>query len=259
MECLRSSHSASSTSCSLRCHGALLGQEQVFRELLRQGRAALRDAAMQDVGDRGARDADGVDAVMRIEAAVLDGDERLRQIWRQILQRDIGAGHFAARRQHAAVEADDLDGRRALWDFQRLDRRQMRADPDHDADDGDRRPQAEHRAPIDQAAEAEAGRAISTRRLAPLFGRARLALARRLVVVVLALALGHVISSACRRRRRNAVLRRQAQFGERCRQARTAAPCGRRSFSVPTPYANAVTPAPPHATVGLFKGRLPRG
>ena len=51
---------------------------------------------------------------MRIEPAVLDGDEGLRQIGRQILQRDIGAGHFAARRQHAAVEADDLDGRRPL-------------------------------------------------------------------------------------------------------------------------------------------------
>ena len=51
---------------------------------------------MHDVGHGRARDADGVDAVMRIEAAVLDGDERLRQIGRQILQRDIGAGHFAA-------------------------------------------------------------------------------------------------------------------------------------------------------------------
>ena len=63
---------------------------------------------MHDVGDRRAGDADRIDAVMRIEAAVLDGDERLRQIGRQILQRDIGAGHFAARGQHAAVEA-------AIW------------------------------------------------------------------------------------------------------------------------------------------------
>ena len=124
----------------------------------------------------------GIDAVMRIEAAVLDGDEGLRQIGRQILQRDIGAGHFAARRQHAAVEADDLDRRRPLWDFQRLDRRQMRADPDHDADDGDRRPQAEHRAPIDQPAEAGLRPRDFERRLAPLLARARLALARRLVV-----------------------------------------------------------------------------
>ena len=121
---------------------------------------------LHHVGDRGAGDADRIDAVMRIEAAVLDGDERLRQIGRQILQRDIGAGHFAARGQHAAVEAHDLDGRRALWNFQRLDRRQMGADPDHDADDGDRGPQAEHRAPVDQPAEPESF-ADFERRLAP--------------------------------------------------------------------------------------------
>jgi hypothetical protein len=110
--------------------GALLRQEQVLGELLRQRRAALRNAAMQDVGHRRARDAQGIDAVMRIEPAILDGDEGLRQIGRQILERDIGAGHFAARRQHAAVEPDDLDGRRPLRNFKRLDRRQMRADPD---------------------------------------------------------------------------------------------------------------------------------
>ena len=35
---------------------------------------------------------------------------------------DAGAGHFAARRQHVAVEAQDLDaGRRPLGDFKRLD------------------------------------------------------------------------------------------------------------------------------------------
>jgi hypothetical protein len=172
-------------------HGAFLGQEQVFGELLRQRRAALRYAAMHDVGDGRARDADGVDAVMRIEAAVLDGDERLRQIGRQILQRDIGAGHFAARGQYAAVDTDDLDGRRALWNFQRLDRRQMCADPDHDADDRDRSPQAEHRAPIDQPADPDP----AARFRAPLGAasrRARLALARRrLVVVLFVLAPGH--------------------------------------------------------------------
>ena len=133
----------------------------------------------------------GIDAVMRIEAAILDGDERLRQIRRQILQRDIGAGHFAARGQHAAVDADDLDGRRPLWNFQRLDRRQMRADPDHDADDGDRRPQAEHRAPVEQPAEAELS-AISSgawRRLCAARGlRSRGGV---VVVILFVLALGH--------------------------------------------------------------------
>src|SRR5882757_797940 len=126
---------------------------------------------------------------MRIEAAVLDGDERFRQIRRQVLQRDIGAGHFAALRQHAAVEADDLDGWRAFWNFQRLDRRQMRADPDHDADDGDRAPQPEYRAPIEQSPEAE----FAARFRTPLGAAARtrrLALARRVVIAVVRFALG---------------------------------------------------------------------
>jgi len=95
---------------------------------------------MQDIGDGGARDADRIDAVMRVEAAILDRDEGFRQIGRQILQCDIGAGHFAALGQHAAVEADDLDGRRALRDFQRLDRGQVGADPDHHADGGNGAP-----------------------------------------------------------------------------------------------------------------------
>src|ERR1700721_4012700 len=60
--------------------GAFLGQEQVFRQLLGKRRATLRNAAMQDVGNRRPQNAPGVDAEMRIEAAVLDGDERLRQI-----------------------------------------------------------------------------------------------------------------------------------------------------------------------------------
>jgi len=58
--------------------GAFLGQEQVLGELLGQRRAALRNAAMQDVGDGGARDPDRIYAIMRIEAAVLDRDEGLR-------------------------------------------------------------------------------------------------------------------------------------------------------------------------------------
>ncbi len=176
------------------------------------------DAAMHHVGNRGARDADWVDAVMRIEAAVLDGDERLWQIGRQILQRDIGAGHFAAGGQQAAVDANNLDGRGALWNFQRLDRRQMRADPDHDADDRDRRPQAEHRAPVDQPAEPEPAARFRTP-LGAAFWRARLALARRrLVVVLFRLALGHWLLRLVVGGGRNAILRREAQVGECCRK-----------------------------------------
>ena len=105
--------------------GALLGQEQVLGELLRDGRAALRHAAPHHVGVERARHADRVDAAMRIEAAVLDGDERLRHVARQFLERNRIAVVLAPRGEQPAVEVDDLDRRRTLGDFQRLDRRQI--------------------------------------------------------------------------------------------------------------------------------------
>ena len=97
---------------------AVLGQEQVLGKLLGDGRATLRDAAMHQVGDRGAGDAQRIDAVVRIEAAILDGDEGLRHVARQLTERHRGAAHVAARRQHLAFEVDDLDVRRALGDLQ---------------------------------------------------------------------------------------------------------------------------------------------
>ena len=173
-----------------------------------------------------------IDPVMRIEPAVFDGDEGLRQIGRQILQRNIGAGHFAARRQHAAVEADDLDGRRPFRNLERLDRRQMRADPDHDADHGDRAPQAKHRAPIDQPSDAE-----FTARFRAAFGAAarsgRLALARRRRHRRMG---AWAIFSVCLRRRQCGPPPTGAN-PQALREARIAAPCVRRLFSVPTPYA----------------------
>ena len=56
--------------------------------------------------------------------------------------------------EHVGVEAVDLDARRALGDFQRLDRRQVQADPGEQAGHGEHRPDRQHRAPIDQADEA---------------------------------------------------------------------------------------------------------
>ena len=168
---------------------ALLCQKQVLGELLGQRRATLRHAAMQDIGDGRARDAYRIDAVMRIEPAILDRDEGSRQIGRQILQGDVGAGHFAACRQHAAIEADNLDGRRPLRNFKRLDRRQMRADPDHDPNHGDNGPQAEHRAPIEQAIEAGAGGCLGFA-VAACLARTRLSLAWGVDVWIAGLAFG---------------------------------------------------------------------
>jgi hypothetical protein len=67
----------------------------------------------------------------------------------------------------------------------------VRADPDHDAHHGDHGPQAEHRAPINEPADANSPPRFRTP-LGAASGRTRLALARRrLVVVLFRLALGH--------------------------------------------------------------------
>jgi hypothetical protein len=76
----------------LAAHGALLAEEEVLHQLLGEGRAALDDAAAAQVGERGAQDADRVDAVVVVEAPVLDQDDRARQQRRQR-----GERHFAAR------------------------------------------------------------------------------------------------------------------------------------------------------------------
>ena len=67
--------------------------------------------------------------------------------------------------------------------------RQMRADPDHDADQRDRGPQAEHRAPIEQAADAGRAARLCDWRLPPL-RLARGLRSRGGVVVVVGLAFG---------------------------------------------------------------------
>ena len=133
--------------------GAFLGEEQIFGELLGDGRAALRRAAMKYVGDERARDAERIDAAMRVKAAVLDGDEGVGHVIRQFADGDRGAAHVAARRQRRAVDAEDEHRGRTLGYFQGLDRRQTDADPDERADAADQRPQRQHGAPIGGAAE----------------------------------------------------------------------------------------------------------
>src|SRR6185436_5262015 len=104
---------------------ALLREEKIFCELLRNRRATLGNPAMKHVGDQGAADAVGIDAAMLVEAPVLDGDESFGNVGRQFLQRQRRAGKVAAAGQRAALEVDDLDRRWAFRNFQRLDRRTM--------------------------------------------------------------------------------------------------------------------------------------
>ena len=152
-------------------YGALLRQKQVLGELLGDGGSALRGAAPQHVLDDGAHDAPRIDAVMRIEAAILDGDEGLGHVIRQFAQRHRRAAHVAAGGERRAVGAEDQHRGRALGNFQRLDRRQVDADPDERADCADHRPEREHRAPIDQPA--DAGTAFAAAAAAPLTSLAR--------------------------------------------------------------------------------------
>ena len=166
MENLCSSQKASSTSCSLRADRALLRQKQVLGELLGQRRAALRGAAVQHIGEGGARDAERIDRVVRIEAAILDGDEGVGHIGGHFAQRHRGAPHIAARRQRRAVVAEDQNRWRPLGNLQRLDRRQVDTDPDDDHGDGDHPPQRQHGGPVDQPADARAARAGALARAA---------------------------------------------------------------------------------------------
>ena len=113
-----------------------------------------------------------IDAVMLVEAAILDGDEGLRHVARQFLQRQHGAAVVAAGGERAAVDVDDLDRGRPLGDLQRLQRRQMRAGPGDGADAADDEPQPQHQAPIDRAADQ---RALAARACAICLARLRLA------------------------------------------------------------------------------------
>ena len=61
-----------------------------------------------EVADHGPGEAERVDAQMRLEPPVLDGDEGLPDIGRQILESDSGAAHVAAVGEQRAVGGEDL-------------------------------------------------------------------------------------------------------------------------------------------------------
>src|SRR5262249_29714293 len=118
---------------------------------------------MQDIGDEGASDAVRVDAVVVVEAAVLDGDECLRHITWHFPQRQGRAGAIAAARERAVLHVHNLDRRRAPGDFQPLDGLHVPPGPDDDADTGDAEPETGDQTPVGNAAEARAdatGRAL---------------------------------------------------------------------------------------------------
>ena len=89
---------------------ALVVQEQIFGELLRQRRAALDHAAGLGVGDEGARGAGDVDAEMVVEAAVLGGEHRLDQIVGKLVERHRIVMPYAAGADLVAVAVEEGDG-----------------------------------------------------------------------------------------------------------------------------------------------------
>ena len=97
----------------LALEGALRLEEQVLGELLGDGRAALHHAAGREDWSSAARARPiGIDAEMPVEAAVLDGDHRLRQVGRHLVERQALAGRIAVVGDQLAVGGEDAHVRR---------------------------------------------------------------------------------------------------------------------------------------------------
>ena len=69
--------------------GARVRQIQRPRELLRDRAAALRPGIRPEIGQQGPTDRDGVDARMQVEAVVLDGDDRVLEVGRNLVELDV--------------------------------------------------------------------------------------------------------------------------------------------------------------------------
>ncbi len=93
---------------------ALRCQKQVLGQLLSDRAAALDDLAGREIGDRGAHEPNRIDAEMAVEAAILGGDHRLRQIGRHLRQGQRLAEQIAEGRQEAAVRGEDRRARAPL-------------------------------------------------------------------------------------------------------------------------------------------------
>ena len=85
---LRVDHQREHRLASLASVGPLVREEQRPRELLRQRAAALDRARRAEVAHDGAAERDRIDAGMPVEAVILDGDERVLQV-----DRDVGERH----------------------------------------------------------------------------------------------------------------------------------------------------------------------
>jgi hypothetical protein len=123
----------------------------------------LGDAARGQVARQRTGDADRIDAEMLVKAAVLDRDERLRQVRREFLDRNGSPASLAAVGEERAVGGENRDIGRPLRHRELVDRGQLRRMIGNDAGNDDHAPDAEHDGAVDEPAENRAARA---RRLA---------------------------------------------------------------------------------------------
>ena len=93
---------------------ALVGQEQVLGELLRDGRTALHHGIGLDVLGHGAEQAQEIDAEMVEEAAILGGQHRIDDMVRHLVDRHGVALDDAALADLVAVAVEEGDGEIAL-------------------------------------------------------------------------------------------------------------------------------------------------
>ena len=154
-----SSHSAIIASLILRPAVRSRIEERVLRQLLRDRAAPLAHAAAAQVMPGGAYDAVRIDPPVRIETPVLDREERLDDVRRQVLGIDRRPQQRATPRDRGAV----VRGQRDRGRSRRLERfRQRRGDrqpPDRDdQQDQQRRQPAQEPAPAAGAPARRRGR-----------------------------------------------------------------------------------------------------
>ncbi len=132
--------------------------------MLRQGRPTLNRVAGQQVGRERAGETNGVDAEMRIEPPVLDGDDGLGDEGRHVLEGKRLAAGGAAVGKRRPVHGVYLDVGRAGRDLPRAGARHARSIVENDAGNADAAPQGEHQTPVykptDKADEAKAFAAL---------------------------------------------------------------------------------------------------
>jgi hypothetical protein len=151
-------------------HGAVvLRGQRVLDELLGDRRAALDDALLDQVLVERAGDAAEVDAVVRVEAAVLDGDDRLLHDGRDVRRGDEDPPLAAGQEPEAPAVAVDQHG---VADGRVLELRQVGRDGHHHPED--RRDDGEHAEPEEDREHAQLADAdVPARRPAVAVPRAR--------------------------------------------------------------------------------------